>query len=148
MNTILEKAKTNYWLQCILNSYSLMFFSLNNVFALSILAVTFFTPFVGLCGLLSIILINASAYLIGFNRDEIKNGIFGFNSLFLGMALGYEFSFNSSFIVLFIASVLTLLLITVWLKGLFAIYSLPFLSFPFILTYWIVSLAAANFSNI
>src|ERR1035437_517917 len=102
-----------------------MFFSLDNVFAVIILIVTFFSPFIGLCGLLAIISINLFAYIIGFNRDEILNGIFGFNALFLGLALGYEYTFNTSFIVLFITAVLILLLITVWLKGLFALYNLP-----------------------
>ena len=125
-----------------------MFFSLNNMFAIIIAIVTFFTPFVGLCGLLAIVSINLFAYLIGFNREEIKQGLFGFNALFLGMALGYEFSFNSTFVVLFISAILLLLLITVWLKGLLAIYNLPFLSFPFIIAYWLVSLAASNFTNI
>ncbi len=148
MKGIREIIKTNYWLQCLLNSYSLMFFSLDNVFALIIMLVTFFSPSLGLCGLLAIVLINGSAYLIGFNRDEIKQGIFGFNALFLGLAIGYEFSFNSIFIILFITSILMLLLITVWLKGLFANHNLPFLSLPFIITYWIVSLASSNFANI
>lgn len=148
MKAFFEIAKTPYWLQCLLNSYSLMFFSLDNIFALIIIAVTFFAPYIGLCGLLAVILINVSAYLIGFNREEIKQGIFGFNALFLGLSLGHEFSFNTTFIVLFISSILILLLITVWLKGLFAIHNLPFLSFPFILTYWIVSLATTSFSNI
>jgi len=125
-----------------------MFFSLNNVFAIIILIVTFFSPYVGLSGLAAIVLINLSAYFIGFNRDEILNGLFGFNALFLGLALRYEFSFNASFIALFITAVLILLLITVWLKGLLSIYNLPFLSFPFIITYWIISLAASNLSNI
>lgn len=145
---ILVKVRENYWLQSTLNSYSLMFFSLNNLFALCILTVTFFSPFVGLCGLLAILSINITAFLLGFNRDEIKTGLFGFNALFLGMALGYEFSFNWPFLVLFISAILILLLITVWLKGLLAIYNLPFLSFPFILAYWLVSLAAVYFSNI
>jgi urea transporter/murein DD-endopeptidase MepM/ murein hydrolase activator NlpD len=125
-----------------------MFFSLNNIFALIILLVTFFSPFVGLSGLSAIILINTTAYFVGFNREEIKTGLFGFNALFLGMAMGYEFSFNSTFVILFISAILILLLITVWLKGLLAIYNLPFLSFPFIIAYWIVSLAATNFTNI
>ena len=148
MNALLEKAKTNYWLQCILNSYSLMFFSLNNVFALIILIVTFFTPFVGLFGLISVILINIVAYAIGFNREEIQKGIFGFNALFLGLLMGYEYSFNFPFLILFLSAVFILLLITIWMKGLFAIYNLPFLSFPFIITYWIVSLASTNLLNV
>lgn len=125
-----------------------MFFSLNNVFAAIIILVTFFSPLIGLCGLLAVILINVSAYIVGFNRDEIRSGLFGFNALFLGLSMGYEFSFNITFVILFITAILVLLLITVWLKGLFAIHHLPFLSFPFILTYWIVSLACSNFTNI
>jgi len=125
-----------------------MFFSLNNVFAIIISIVTFFTPYIGLCGFAAVVSINLFAYLIGFNREEIRQGLFGFNALFLGMALGYEFSFNSTFVILFISAILLLLLITVWLKGLLAIYNLPFLSFPFIISYWLVSLAASNFTNI
>ena len=125
-----------------------MFFSLNNLFAAIIMLVTFFSPAVGLCGFLAIVLINVSAYIMGFNRDEIKTGIFGFNALFLGLSLGYEYSFNFTFIILFITSIFILLLITVWLKGLFAIHNLPFLSFPFILAYWIISSATSHFSNI
>ncbi len=148
MNTLTEKIKKNYWLQSVLNSYSLMFFSLDNFFAVVILTVTFFSPFIGLSGLLAIILINLLAYFIGFNRDEIEKGLFGFNALFLGLVLGYEYSFNQTFIVLFITGVLILLLITVWLKGLFMLYSIPFLSFPFVIAYWIISLAATNLSNV
>lgn len=148
LKALLDHIKTNYWIQCILNSYSLMFFSLDNVFALIILIVTLFSPAVGLCGLVAIVLINVAAYLIGFNRDEIRQGVFGFNALFLGLAMGYDFSINLPFVVLFVTAIFTLLLLTVWLKGLFAIYHLPFLSFPFIISYWIVSLAASNFNNI
>ncbi len=145
---MIEQLKSNYWVQCMLNSYSLMFFSLNNVFALIIIAVTFFSPAVGLCGFLSVLLVNFFAYTIGFNRDEIQKGLFGFNALFLGLSLGYEFAFDGAFVFLFITAVLILLLITVWLKGLFAIYNLPFLSFPFIITYWIISLASSNLTKI
>ncbi len=148
MKNLSHIIKSNYWLQCLLNSYSLMFFSLNNVFAAIIILVTFFTPVVGLCGFLAVVLINVSAYIMGFNRDEIKNGLFGFNALFLGLSLGYEYSYNITFVILFITSILILLLITVWLKGLFAIHNLSFLSFPFIFAYWIISLAASNFTNI
>lgn len=131
-----------------LNSYSLMFFSLDNVLALLILLVTFFSPFVGACGLVAVLSINIIAYQIGFNREEIQKGLFGFNALFMGMAMGHEFAFNWAFVLLFISSILIVLMITVWLKGLLGIYNLPFLSFPFVISYWLVSLAATNFTNL
>ncbi len=146
--TLISKLKTNYWLQCVLNSYSLIFFSNDNLFAICILTVCFFTPFVGLCGLASVVLINVAAYFIGFNKEEIKIGLFGFNALFLGMAIGYEFNFNFAFVILLISSIIILLLITVSLKGFLSTNYLPFLSLPFIITYWIVSLSATNFTNI
>ncbi|MGZ3919704.1 MAG: urea transporter [Bacteroidia bacterium] len=148
MNSTLEKVKSWYWLQSTLNSYSLMFFSLNNIFALLILLVTFFSPFVGVCGLMAVVSINVIAYLIGFNREEILKGLFGFNALFMGMAIGHEFSLNWTFVLLFVSSILIVLMITVWLKGLLGIYNLPFLSFPFVISYWLVSLAASHFSNL
>lgn len=148
MNTLLQKLKENYWLHSVLNSYGLIFFSIDAVFATTILAVTFFTPAVGLCGLLAVTMVNLVAYGMGFNREDIRKGLFGFNALFIGLALGYEFSFNFSFVLLFITSVLMLLMITVWLKGLLAIYNLPFLSLPFLITYWIITLAISNLTNI
>jgi urea transporter len=148
MRQQLRRLRSHYWLQATLNSYSLIFFSTNNVLAAVILLVTFFSPAVGLSGFLAVALINAFAYLAGFNRDEISKGLFGFNALFLGLAMGYDFQFSTSFWLLFVTAIITLLLVTVWLKGLLGDKNLPFLSFPFIVTYWIVSLSALHFSSI
>ncbi len=145
---MLDKVKSNFWLQSTLNSYSLIFFSLNNVFAFLILLVTFFSPYVGSIGFASVVITNVFAITIGFNKDEIKNGLFGFNAMLLGLAMGYEFKPSITFVVLFISAVLMLLMITAWLKGLFAKHSIPFLSFPFLLTYWIISLASTGLANI
>ncbi len=143
-----EKIEDNYWVQSTLNSYSLVFFSLNPLFAAIILLVTFFAPPVGLCGLLAVLSVNTLAYALGFNREDIKKGLFGFNALFIGLALGYEFSFNFTFVLLFITSVFFLLMITVWLKGLLAIYNLPFITLPFLITYWIISLSSSTLTNL
>ncbi|MGB3947939.1 MAG: urea transporter [Bacteroidia bacterium] len=143
-----EKIEDNYWIQCILNSYGLIFFSLNPVFSLILLFVTFFSPPVGACGLAAVIGVNTMAYALGFNRDEIQKGVFGFNALFIGLALGYEYSFNGTFILLFLTSISILLMVTVWLKGLLAMYNLPFLTVPFLITYWIISLSSSTLTNL
>jgi murein DD-endopeptidase MepM/ murein hydrolase activator NlpD len=41
-----------------------------------------------------------------------------------------------------------LLLVTAWLNGFFTRHKLPFLSFPFLITYWIVYVAASNLTYI
>jgi len=140
--------KTNFWLQSTLNSYSLMFFSLNTVFACIILLVTFFSPYVGFVGLTAVVVTNLFATIIGFNKDEIKKGLFGFNALLLGLALGYEYKPTLTFIALIISAIIMLLMFTAWFKGSFSKYNLPFLSFPFLFTYWILSIASTNLTTI
>ncbi|OYU96067.1 MAG: hypothetical protein CFE21_06555 [Bacteroidetes bacterium B1(2017)] len=137
-----------YFLDTVLNSYSQIFFSLNKLFASTILLVTFFDPKVGLFGLVSVLLVNLMAFAFGFNRKEIREGIFGFNALLFGLAMGFRFEINGAFLVLFFVSNLSLLVTTAVFKGSFGKVQLPFLSFPFLLSYWIVCLAVSSLSNI
>jgi urea transporter/murein DD-endopeptidase MepM/ murein hydrolase activator NlpD len=137
-----------YWLDSILNSYSQIFYSLNKVLAVTILLVTFFTPHLGLTGLLAIILINVIAHLVGINRKTIEEGLYGFNALLLGLFLGFQYQFNATFWLLFVTAVSLLLVVSVWLNGIFHKHRLPFLSFPFLIVYSVVSLAAGSFSYI
>jgi urea transporter len=148
MTTLTKKIVGNYWLKSTLNSYSLIFYSVNNFFALLILIVTFFTPYVGLLGLISVLTTNYFSKKIGFNAEDIKNGLFGFNALLLGLALGNEFSLNWAFVALFISAIILLIMLTAWLNGLFLKHNLPFLAFPFLFTYWIVSLSSSGLGTI
>ncbi len=137
-----------YWINTILNSYSQIFYSVDKVLALVIVLITFFTPHLGLSGLLAVILINTIAYLTGINRHLIGEGLYGFNALLLGLFLGYQYEVNATFILLFFVAIAMLLMISVWLHGIFSRHKLPFLAFPFILTYSIISLSVGSFSNI
>lgn len=137
-----------YWLSSILNSYSQIFYSLDKVLASIILLTTFFTPHLGVSGLCAVLLINGIAHLIGINRKLIGEGLYGFNALLLGLFLGYSYEFNVAFYFLFVFAIGLLLIVSVWLYGIFNRHGLPFLSFPFIITYCIIALSAGSFSNI
>ena len=137
-----------YWISSVLNSYSQIFYSLDKVLAITILIATFFTPYLGLSGLCAVIFINFLAHLIGINRKLIEEGLYGFNALLLGLFLGFQYEINTTFILLFVVSLLLLLIISVWLFGVFSRHKLPFLSFPFIITYFIIALSAGSFQNI
>jgi len=137
-----------YWLNSILNSYSQIFYSLDNVLALTILIITFFTPHLGISGLCAVVLTNVTAHAIGINRKLISEGLYGFNALLLGLFLGFQYEFNPAFYLLFVVSMGMLLVISVWLHGIFSRHSLPFLSFPFIITYCIVVMSVGNFTHI
>ena len=91
-----------YWINSILHSYSQIFYSMDKVLALAILLITFFTPHLGLSGLLAVVLINVTAYFIGINRFLIAEGLYGFNALLLGLFLGFQYEINETFILLFI----------------------------------------------
>lgn len=137
-----------YWVNSILNSYSQIFYSVNKVLALVILLITFFTPHLGLSGLFAVTLINSIGYLIGINRHLIGEGLYGFNALLLGLFLGFQYQVNSAFFLLFFVAITMLLMISVWLHSIFSKHNIPFLAFPFIITYCIISLSAGSFSNI
>ncbi|MBI1836297.1 MAG: urea transporter [Flavobacteriia bacterium] len=137
-----------YWLESILHSYSQIFFSLNKVLAIIIIFATFFSPQVGLTGLLAVVLINIIAHLVGVNRKLINEGLYGFNAMLLGLFLGHQYQLTGSFWLLFIVAIGFLLITSVWLNSVFGKHGLPFLSFPFIITYWVVVLAVGNFTKI
>jgi len=132
----------------LLNSYAQLFFSKNKFFAVLIILVTFLTPMVGLGGLLAVIIVNLLAKLLGFAEENIKDGVYGFNALLLGLALAHQYHFNIPFFLLFFFACLLLLVITVGTNALLSRFGVPFLSLPFLFTYWIISLSASHFTNI
>lgn len=132
----------------VLYSYSQLFFSLNKLFAVIILAVTFFDLKIGASGFTAVLFINIFALAFGLNKESIRQGLYGFNALLLGIALGFTYQFTISFGILFLFSVLLLLVITVGINGFFEKNNLPYLVFPFLFTFWIISLAGVNFKHL
>ena len=132
----------------VLNSYSQVFFARNRAFALFLLIVTFFDPVMGFCGLLSIIIANLFAWALGFSKEAIQSGDFGFNSLLVGLGLGFYYAPNLELIILIIVGALISFLFTVGVSGILYKYNLPFLSIPFLLALWALMLSSRNFSNL
>lgn len=142
------KALFPNFIRSILNSYGQIFFSNDVRFAIILLLISFFDFYAGLCGLISVMISNVAAYLIGFNRFSIKSGYYGFNSLLVGLGIGVYFAPGLElFIVIFFASLLSLF-ITVLFEGVIGKYGLPFLSVAFLLTIWMVTLASREFQTL
>jgi urea transporter/murein DD-endopeptidase MepM/ murein hydrolase activator NlpD len=134
------------FLSSVLNSYTQIFFSNSRVFSLILIVVSFFDFWAGVSGVIAVMVTNILAFLIGFNRINIKKGYYGFNSLLVGLGLGVYFQPGTEFfIVLGFASLLTLFL-TLMLEGVVGKYGLPFLSLSFLLGTWLVSLATRQFT--
>lgn len=135
-------------LSSVLNSYSQIFFAIDQRLAAILIVVSFFDFYTGLSGLVAVLLTNLAAYLTGFNRANIRSGLYGFNSLLVGLGMGiyYEPSLQFYTIIAF-ASLLTLF-ITLAFEGILGKYGLPYLSIPFILAVWMLTLASRQFSEL
>ncbi len=146
MDIGLNHKKVQSFIKGITSSYSQVFFSDNKIFAVILMIVSFIDLFAGICGLFSVLVTCFAAKWFGLNTEQIRKGIYGFNSLLVGLGLGINFAPAwLLFLVLFIAAIFTLF-ISVALEGVIGKYALPYLSIPFILSFWIITLATREFT--
>jgi urea transporter/murein DD-endopeptidase MepM/ murein hydrolase activator NlpD len=134
--------------ESLLNSYSMVFFSKDHVFAFILLIITFFDPVTGICGIVSVLIANLFAWGIGFNRFNIRSGFYGFNSLLVGLGLGVHFQMTPEFFILLsFASILTLFL-TILIEGIVSKTGLPYLTLSFLFAFWMVTLATRHYTEL
>jgi len=138
----------SFILNSFLNSYSQIFFSKNKIFGLLLLIVSFFDVYSGLAGVIAIFTSVSLSLLLGFNRSNIQNGYYSFNNVFIGLALGVSYNFNVQFVFFLIfASILTLFF-TITIENILEKYLLPYLSFPFMISIWLVVLSGHEFKSL
>ena len=146
LKAIINNSQLTFWSNSVLNSYSQIFFSENKIFASILVLVSFLDVWAGLAGLIAVLVSNSLAYFIGYNRFTIKQGMYGFNPLLVGLGSGLYFQPDVQVLVLvFFAAMLTLF-ISLFMEGVLAKYGLPFLSLPFLLGIWLVTLSSRDFS--
>jgi len=134
------------FLKCVLNSYSQIFFSDNKVFAVLLILVSFVDVYAGMAGLMSVIITNLTGIIFGFDKRVIHKGIYGFNSLLVGLCLGIYFSPGFILTIIIVLAAVLTLFIAVSLQGVIGKYGLPYLSIPFLIGAWILTLATRNMS--
>ncbi|HUS87718.1 MAG TPA: urea transporter [Bacteroidales bacterium] len=132
----------------LLNSYSQVFFSDNRIFALILIIVSFADFYAGLFGFVAVLTTNLIGFMMGFDKRTVAKGLYGFNSLLVGLGLGIYYEPGPvMFLIIILASVFTLF-ISVSMQGVIGKYGLPYLSIPFIIGAWIVTLAAREFTSL
>jgi len=132
----------------VLNSYSQVFFSDNRLFALILVAVSFIDLNAGISGLIAVMVSNILAYLIGFNTRSIRAGNYGFNSLLTGLGIGIFYQPGTEYFALLLFVSLLTLFLTAAMDGFFGKYALPFMSVPFLISIWVVTLASRHFTHL
>ncbi len=129
----------------LLNSYSQVFFSDHLIFAVILVLVSFVDVYAGAAGILSVLVTNLTGYLLKLHYFSLTKGLYGFNSLLVGLGLGIYYQFGIELCVILILGAVLTLLIALFVQGVLGKYGLPILSIPFILSFWILTLASRQF---
>ncbi len=133
-------------LKGIIRSYSQVFFSDNITFGLILMVVSFIDVYAGAAGLIAVITTYLTGHLLGYDRNQVAVGTYGFNSFLVGISIGIWFQPGVLLFVIIILSSILTLLFSVAVRGVLIKYGLPFLSVPFLLGAWIMMLATRELS--
>ncbi len=140
MNNWLDIAKRSllYSFDTIVNSYAVVFFSNNIWFGLLLLLASFVDPLAGACGLLGVIAANVFSRVIGLNKEFIRKGYHGYDAMLVSSAVAHFYSFNQTVLLVIICVGIFSTLISFLVHGILNKYNLPTLSFPFLISIWLV----------
>jgi len=128
--------------------YSAIFFLTNWKIGVILFIISFILPSVGFFGLIAIIFTILFAELIGLREEYLKYGFYLYNSLLVGMGVGYFF--DISFSTLFLTIILSIItfLFSFSLNKFFSWFYVPILSLPFAITSMIFYLASLKYTNL
>jgi len=132
-----------HFLKAVINSYAIVFFSQSRLLGGLLLLVSFFNVTAGASGLFGVLLSIVYTTYTGYQRQDIEKGLFSFNALLLGIGFGTFYHVNTAFFIWLFVACLLCIFITINLWAWFSKHNLPFLSLPFIITFWLL-LSAAN----
>ncbi len=134
--------------KALLNSYSLLFFSNNKLFACLLLLVSFFNPYAGLTGVVAALLAIIFANFTGLNKISTLEGIYSYNALIIGMGMGAVYNFSMAFWLLLLVIVIFSVILSLLFQNLLGKYGMPFLTIPFVLCFWLILLVTKDFAAI
>jgi urea transporter/murein DD-endopeptidase MepM/ murein hydrolase activator NlpD len=137
--------KAAFFGQAVLRSYAQVMFSDNLWFGSILLGITFIDWYVGLAGLVSVLVALFSCYLLGLHDAKIQEGHYGFNALLVGIGLGIYFEPGLLLLMIIVVSGVLTAFVSVSFEGILGKYGLPYLSLPFIITFWMLMLASRGF---
>lgn len=128
--------------------YSSLLF-LNNTFAgVILLAITFLNPSVAISGLLAVFFTIWFAEFLEFKEEYLAQGFYIYNSLLVGMGIGFIFSPSLVSIALIAILASLTFMLSFMLNRLFSIYKIPILSLPFSIITMFVYLASLKYSGL
>ncbi|MCF8461452.1 MAG: urea transporter [Flavobacteriales bacterium] len=136
-----------FW-EGLLHSYSQIFFSLDKVFAVVLLLCSFIDPFVGISAIVAGIIAIVIAFFLGFDHKNIREGMYSFNSVMVGMVMAVYYDMNMPFMLLLVLMSVFTLFFTLAINAQLKVYGLPIMSIPFLFGVWTVHLVGREFAGL
>jgi urea transporter len=102
----------------------------------------------GGAGLLGLAASTLAAHLLGADRALIRNGLFGFNGILVGIGLAFFLEFDPLLAVYIVLGAAVSTIVMMALANLFAPWDMPALTAPFVLTAWLLLFALYQFAHI
>lgn len=138
-----------FFIDSILYSYAQIFFSNRRWFGATVLTATFITPQMGMMALLGVIISNAAAIVLKFDKEKIRIGFYGFNGILFGAASAFYFQIDLFLLFLILIFIVITFFISAVLENYMAVaFNLPGLSLPFIITLYIFIVFLSNYDFI
>lgn len=130
----------------ILKPYSAILFLDEKIAGVIILAITFINPSVAISGIFAVVFTITFAKLLDLKDEYLSQGFYIYNSLLVGMGIGFIFIPSVISVVLIaIASSFTFMF-SFMLNRLFSTYKIPILSLPFSIVTIFIYLASLKYS--
>jgi len=128
--------------------YSSLLFLNNKYAGVILLAITFLNPSVAISGLAAVFFTIWFAEFLEFKEEYLAQGFYIYNSLLVGMGIGFIFS--PSLISIALIAILSsfTFMFSFMLNRLFSVYRIPILSLPFSIVTMFVYLASLKYSGL
>lgn len=130
-------------------SYADIFFLRSAFCGTLLLLVTLLNYNSGISGILAVFSSYITAYFLGYQKEFLRAGYFAYNSLLVGLAIGFLFKISPlSLLMISIAGGLTFIITLVTAHIFQNLLGLQVLSVPFIIVSTLVYLSASSFTNL
>ena len=131
-----------------IKAYSSLFFLNNKVAGFLLLLITFTNPSVAISGIVAVAFTVLFAELIEFKETYLTQGFYIYNSLLVGMGIGYVFTPSLLSVALIALGSAFTFMLSFMLNRLFSIYKIPILSLPFSIVTMFIYLASLKYSGL
>lgn len=111
-------------------------------------AITTDSLYLGWGALIGLISSTLAALVLGANLALIRNGLFGFNGILLGIGLSVFLQFDGVLIGYIVVGAVVSTIVMMALANFFSTWDMPALTAPFVLTAWLFLFAAFLFSGL